>query len=160
MFIAATCVECYCASILAAQKHSKRVPMWVKLLTDASLVCNMMSFGRHKKTSEGTESTNQTGTQDKGIEMRHNNNGPAHDDVANPIASAFVCNYDSGHTGEGPDGGPSVSSGKKEAIRVGTGNDASEYTWERGSRSLDRIVRVVLPLLYVILVSVALGAKL
>lgn len=174
VYIAATTLEAYVSAVMAGRKHGKNVPKVIEYLIDISLFWEF--YGPLKDAVTGNKGPSGASAEwagdgpEAGVELK--------DNVANPLSA----------TGNQSEGGNVIfhSSGvdadeackrrqpRKKSIfqsvrRSIFGEEGPpppkdppevRYTWERGSRALDRIARAVLPLSYAVLVAVWLGEKL
>lgn len=157
-FIAITTVECYVSAVMAGRKHGNDVPNWVKYLIDISLFWEF--WGPFKRTVLGRSGAGSGQETESGdVELKN-----AVDMETNPLSDA-----DHGSSSDMKEQQEPRESGVFQNVRRSIFGEPSppppmeqpaiRYTWERGSRALDRISRFVLPTAYAALVVMWLVQK-
>jgi len=127
-FVAACAAECYLSAMMAAVKHDDKVPPWLVVFIDISL-CRMHTLRWWKHESAGPATDVEVSSSSPSVELNSLNNGA--------ISSSGV------EKAPGPDCHVDLDP-----------VDEEKYTWSRGSRALDRMARLVIPLLYAIIIGV------
>lgn len=133
---------------MAAKKHDSDLPMWVKYLIDLSLL--------HRRFRENHGDGEPT--RDAHVEVELS-------ELKKAMEDADVCNNDKvieslsnpmNTPAQGVDTVPAMNSGSPTPTLH---HKARVYTWKRGSRALDRLARVVIPGVFIAVVSIWLGEK-
>ena len=139
------------------RKYNESVPKWVIHLVNFSLGFTVSSstdndtldpsFMPSKRCKEVSDDKNESKLTAVKNELHER------DGVSSEKGSIEMEQMSSTHPTSSEDGS-NVS-----ADMATTTSPKSAYSWERGSRALDRICRVIIPLCYVIFVSIAIGTR-
>lgn len=148
MFIAGSCVVCYLSSIMYAQKHTTNIPLWGKYLIDVSLLDNI--FSKARTCDRQLRDDNKETTELRGeIEL---STAAAKEDGETGEIRSNSCNPMVGHHGE--------LQAAQAQHRSPVAQEDEKYTWIRASRALDRVAKIMLPLLFFIILAVQLAPQL
>lgn len=139
VFIALVCLQCFASGYMDSQKVDKPVPRWMKRVIDFSLL--RIPYLTEDPLDDEIEEdarlkTGQLKEESGSIAMQ----------VLNPLSEA-------GGEGKKETTGANSESYTAELLA----NQKRKYTWQRGSRSFDRICRIIIPMIFAVFIGVELG---
>mmetsp|Transcript_28570 Transcript_28570/g.53153 ORF Transcript_28570/g.53153 Transcript_28570/m.53153 type:complete len:491 (-) Transcript_28570:35-1507(-) len=157
LFIALVCLQCFASGYMHAQKPGKPVPRWMKVLIDASLL-RIPYLTEEALDDEIAEaellkskgSASGTGVTEDGIALQTLNPLSENSPEGSGVSALDIVKEkaEEGRPMEGLEGTPEEEMLSTRKLK---------YTWQRGSRSFDRVCRILVPILFAIFVGVELG---
>lgn len=155
VFIASVSIECYVSAMMYNRKHNEKVPRWVVFLINASLYHEYLS----KRLGEGGGAEQADHTEKENFELRSFDNNPL--SMPRPMQHTFEDGQNIEDTEVTTTSPHDSGIGRQDSV-AGARTSIQrqrEYSWQRASRALDRICRVLIPLVYVLMCSIFLGRK-
>lgn len=182
VFVAVVCLQCFISGYMNYQKKGKPVPIWMKYLIDFSLL-RIPHLTEEALDDEIEEDRKlqlklQQQQQEEQVEMKGGSESNAQCSipmqVLNPLSGDNSNQSEEGVLEGGREGVFSTgTTAKLKSSNNGGGSSGlysytgellpymktQKYTWQRGSRSFDRFCRILIPLLFVMFISIELGTS-
>jgi hypothetical protein len=183
VFIALVCLQCFASGYMDAQKPDKAVPGWLKCLIDFSLL--RIPYLTEEALDDEIEAHSRLQQQQQQQQQGHGDNGDDDPAASSSGVHGIPLQVLSplGHEQSPGASERGESSGQKDQQSRDSSRDSSrdrdresdavggqegggeellstrgrKYTWQRGSRSFDRVCRLVIPAFFAVFVGVELG---
>jgi hypothetical protein len=163
VFIAIVCLQCFASGYMDTRKPTKAVPVWMNYLIDFSLL--RIPILAEEPLDDEIEESNRIeqekislSTGSANPESRNKGGGIIPLQTLNPLSTSSEVKPDEEEDAAGGCG-EAAAAANKETLPLDEllPSLKKKYTWQRGSRSFDRICRIVIPVLFALFVSVELA---